>query len=264
MAAWINTRRSRRSSPSVRCCCKFRFVLIRSDLNISWKGLFWIKCSIVLSHTGGTTAMFPHQLCQKEEVSPNLHAQGFLKVANTDPQLLHKQNGSVSHDRWPPTCQKKDNLITENNKNTSRQSRGKHPSHHWRNHTNNITASSSADASLSVFKEDKRLHNKVHSLRLCKDVLIAGNICWFIVEWRYTCVDDNMSDWFPTFWKDTRRFIAFALVMKGRISEECTHTSFFHRCPPQDWLDEARGQCLLAGWFPWQPNLHAFPKHSGG
>lgn len=183
---------------------------------------------------------------------------------HTDSQLLHEQNGSVSWQMTSNLPGKKDNLITKNNKNTFRQSRRKHPSHHWRNHTNSIAASSSAGASLSVFKEDKRPHNEVHSLRFCKDVLIAGNICSFIVEWRYTCVEDNMSDWFPTFWKDTRRFIAFSLVMKGRISEECTHTSFFHRCPPKDWLDEARGQCLLAGWFPWQPNLHAFPKHSGG
>ena len=41
-----------------------------------------------------------------------------------------------------------------------------------------------------------------------------------------TVVDDNASDWFFTFWRDTRRFTAFALVMKGRVSEERTRTSF--------------------------------------
>lgn len=81
------------------------------------------------------------------------------------------------------------------------------------------------------------------------------------LEWRYSGVDNNMSDWFSTFWKDTRRFMAFALAsLRG------THPYIFlfHWCPPEDWLDGARGQCLLAGGFPWQPNLDPFPRHSGG
>ena len=43
---------------------------------------------------------------------------------------------------------------------------------------------------------------------------------------RHVLWDDNISNWFFMFQKDTRRFIALALAMRSRASGEYTHTSF--------------------------------------
>lgn len=109
--------------------------------------------------------------------------------------------------------------------------------------------------------------NKIYILRLCKDIfcsnlmgtvlhaLLALIHCRIEIHFKsHAAWDDNISNWFFMFRKDTR-FIAFALAMKSQASGEYTHTSFFGRGPPKGSV------WLLACRLPRQPHPLSLPTH---